>query len=419
MNLSPTDTGSRTAAVLTVGSELTEGLRDDTNAAEVALALSSAGHAVRELASVPDDVAAVRASIARLTAAYDTVVVTGGLGPTHDDVTREAAAAALDVELVEEPALREALLPAAAAHERPEAAEQVYRQALVLPGAEVLPPTIGTAPGLIASQDRHTLVLLPGPPAEMRPMLARLVERFDRTRTAPVALPCAGISESDAQVIASGALDSDVGVTLTVLSRPGEVEILLLDDGAGAAALAESASRVRDALGHACYAEDGRTLPEAVLALAARRGVSLATAESCTGGMVAAEITSVPGSSASFLGGVVCYSDASKRSLLGVPRATITGYGAVSAETAAAMAEGARAALGAEVAVSVTGVAGPAGGTADKPVGLVYVCLAEANGTHVERRTFGGDRAIVRRRATVAALDMLRRRLAGFPLLGG
>ncbi|MBE0477224.1 MAG: CDP-diacylglycerol--glycerol-3-phosphate 3-phosphatidyltransferase [Coriobacteriia bacterium] len=405
----------RTAAVLTVGTELTEGLRPDTNAAEVAAALARAGHLVRETVSVPDRAAAVAGAVERLLAAYDTVVVTGGLGPTHDDVTREGVALALGVDLAEGPGLRDGLARAAARPVSARAAEQVYRQAFVLPGAEVLPAATGTAPGQVVERDGSVLALLPGPPAEMRPMLAALVRRFSAMRAEPVVLPCAGMAESDAQVIAEEALDGAAGVGLSVLARPGEVDVVLIDEGAGPEALAASALRVRGALGEACYAAEGATLPEAVLALASRLGIALAVAESCTGGSVAAEITSVPGSSAVFLGGVVAYADETKERLLGVPAATLAAKGAVSAETAVAMAEGARRALSADVAVSVTGIAGPGGGTPEKPVGTVWVCVAGPEGSSVEHHVLGGDRDGVRRRATVVALDLLRRRLAGTP----
>jgi nicotinamide-nucleotide amidase len=406
------------AAVVTVGTELTTGLRVDTNTAEVAAAITAAGMRVVETTSVPDDPDALTALLARLTAACDVVVVTGGLGPTHDDVTREAAAEALGLDMVRDPAIEARLARAITRHRDPEAVAQIVRQADVLAGAEVLSPTVGTAPGqVVATPSGGLLVLLPGPPSEMRPMLAEALASLPgKRRGATRVLASSGASESDIQVAVQRVLGSIEGIGFTVLAKPTEVHTVLTDEGVGAAGLAEVADEVRAALGDICFSDDGRTLAEVVLGLARECRVTLGTAESCTGGMVAAALTDVAGSSDVFRGSIVSYADEVKESRLGVPHAVLETDGAVSEMVARAMAEGARSALGVDMAVAVTGIAGPGGGSDAKPVGTVWFAVADDRGTIALLRNLFGDRAGVRVRATMTALDLVRRRLAGLPI---
>lgn len=398
------------AAIVTVGSELTEGLRIDTNTAEIARALAPRGFRVSIAASVGDDVTRLAELLANLCADHDLVVTTGGLGPTHDDITREAASRALGRPLVRDRRLTTLLEPVIARHKDPEAASQVLNQADVIEGAEVIDPTTGTAPGLVVPAPAGFLALLPGPPSEMRPMLAAVAGRYPMSRAEPHDLGVVGLTESDAQVRAQRALEPYGGVALTVLARPGDVRVLLLDDGAGSEVLAAASSDVARALGDHCYSEDGASIEEVVVREAARRGVMLACAESCTGGLVGAALTEVAGASACFLGSVVTYSDAAKSDLLGVKPDALNQHGAVSEQVARQMAEGARTVLGADTAVAVTGIAGPDGGSADKPVGLVWFALASDCGTEaVDRRFSASSRTAVRARATATALDLLRR----------
>lgn len=401
------------AVILTVGTELVTGLRVDTNSAEIALALEGVGYHVAELVSVGDDLGELSAAIGRLTTDYEAVVVTGGLGPTHDDVTREAVAAALGLELREDAEVAERLRARAWRHTDARAAEQVFRQALVPVGATVVTPTVGTAPGLLVPTARGLLALLPGPPREMRSMLPAVLEALGGgERSGPAMLSCALLSESDAQVRALEALGDTSDIRLTVLAKSGDVQVLLFDEGAGPEAVAAAAERVRASLGDSCYSYGGASLAETVLALARGREVTLATAESCTGGLVGAALTDAAGSSASYMGGVVSYSNGAKVDLLGVAAGTLAAHGAVSEQTAREMALGVRERLHADLAVSVTGIAGPDGGTPDKPVGLVWFGFADAQGATAESRVFRGDRTTVRTLATVYALDGLRRRLA-------
>ncbi|HEY5541487.1 MAG TPA: nicotinamide-nucleotide amidohydrolase family protein [Coriobacteriia bacterium] len=403
----------RSAAIVTIGSELVEGLRVDTNTAEIARDISRFGFRVDEAVSVGDDEAVLTRALARLVRVHALVVVTGGLGPTHDDVTREAAAAALGLSMEADPELVTFLQPFLARHKDPRSAAQVLTQAFVLDGAEVLTPTTGTAAGQLVPTPAGTLVLLPGPPREMRPMLARVLERVTPDRAEPRELGVSGMPESDVQNAAQTALETFDGIQLTVLAKPGDVRVILLDQGAGAAALDRAAQAVADELGEACYSLDGSTLAETIVREATVRGVTIAVAESCTGGMVAAALTDVPGSSAVFVGGAVAYSDPSKTRLLSVDPADLAQYGAVSREVAQSMARGALDTFRADIAASVTGIAGPEGGSAEKPVGTVWFGIATrlAGGAEAQSQVAwtGASREAIRARATSMALDLIRR----------
>ena len=398
----------RIAAVVTVGTELVRGLSVDTNTSEIAHALQRGAIDVLEAVSVGDDEGLLAVLLRRCSHEYDVVVVTGGLGPTHDDITRAAAALALDLPLERDPGLVETLHAAAARQEDPRAAPQVYLQADVLAGARVLPAVSGTAPGQVVATQRGSLVLLPGPPREMRPLLATLAAEWGSGSAAPSTLRCHGRSESDLQMIAQDVLAGRTDIELTVLAKPGDVRIVLFDRGAGSIAMGDIVTRVVERVGDACYSTDGSSLAEVVLRLAREGGLSIATAESCTGGMLGAAITEVPGASESYVGGVVAYSDAAKRTLLAVDRALIEGEGAVSEAVAGAMATGARYALRSDFALSVTGIAGPGGGSAAKPVGTVWLGLAGPEGVRAQVRHFPGDRDVVRARSVASALDTLR-----------
>ncbi len=402
----------RAAAVLVVGSELVTGVRLDTNSTEVTAALLAAGFAPDEVVARPDDEAAIAETVRRLVDTHDLVVVTGGLGPTHDDVTREAVSRALGLPLVPDPRLAERLTQVARRHRDPEAAAQVVRQADVLEGARVLEPATGTAPGQVVSGPWGHVVLLPGPPHEMRPMLESFLGTV-RVGVAPRFVRCVGISESDVQVTAQRLLDAYAGIGFTVLASPALVDAVLFDAGAGGEVLDRAAAEIASALAEDCYSTDGSTLAETVIALARDARCSVAVAESCTGGLLGGALTEVPGASDVFCGGIVSYADDVKTSVLGVPPGTLRDHGAVSAETAAAMAEGVRERLGADLAVAVTGIAGPGGGTPSKPVGTVWFAVADADGSSATLRHLFGDRDGIRTRAVVTALDLLRREIGG------
>ncbi len=402
----------RTAAVLVIGSELVTGVRSDTNSTEVAAALLAAGFATDEIVARPDDEAAIAATVRRLVSAHDLVVVTGGLGPTHDDVTREAVSHALGLRLVSDPRLADRLKAVARRHRDPEAAAQVLRQADVLEGARLLEPSTGTAPGQVVSGPWGNVVMLPGPPHEMRPMLEEFL-RTVRTGTVHRLVRCVNVSESDVQVVAQRLLSAYTGIGFTVLASPALVDAVLFDEGAGEEVLDRAVAEIAGALAEDCYSTDGSTLAETVITSARDASLSIAVAESCTGGLLGGALTAVPGASEAFRGGIVSYADDVKTAALGVPDATLAAHGAVSAETARAMAEGVRERLGANIAVAVTGIAGPDGGSPSKPAGTVWFAVAGAEGSSATLRHLFGGRDGVRTRAVVTALDLLRREIGG------
>ena len=397
------------AAVVTVGTELVSGVALDTNTAEIALALARAGVDVHEAVSIGDDVGLLANTLRRLVSEFDLVVVTGGLGPTHDDITREAACEALGIACERDAALVARLSASTVRHTDARARERLLVQADVLRGARVIPAVKGTAPGQVVPTARGSLVLLPGPPREMRPMITSLVVELAGSSPEPYVLRTSGLTESDVQLAASDVLADRDDIRLTVLAKLGDVRLILFDRGAGSQRLREAGEAIAERLGDAVYSTDGSTLPETVLALARSRGATLALAESCTGGMVSAALTDVPGASDVLLGGVVSYADGVKTRVLGVPPDILARFGAVSEQVARTMAEKVRDLTGATHAFAITGIAGPGGGSVDKPVGTVWFALATSEGTTAFVRTFGGDRHAVRERSTVTALDTLRR----------
>lgn len=401
----------RRAAVVTIGTELVTGLRVDTNGPEIAHALTVRGHHVVELVSVPDDQESISGTLARLLVSTDLLVVTGGLGPTHDDLTREAAAVATGLELVTDPQIARDLKPVVDRMTTQEARHAVSRQAQVLSGARVIPPDRGTAPGQVVSISDSVLILLPGPPSEMRAMLRSAIPGFLGTRATPRLIRCVGIPESQAQAGAQPIVEELGGMTLTLLAKPALVDVILLDDGAGETVLDEAASRIAHILRESVYAADERTIAQVVIDEASSRSITFATAESCTGGLISAALTDIPGASSVFLGGIVAYSNSAKTSLLGVDEDLLASHGAVSMECARAMASGVRRQLRADIAVSVTGIAGPGGATPDKPVGTVWHGIATPAGDRAVLHTTFGDREGVRLRSTALALDALRREI--------
>lgn len=403
------------AEVVCTGSELLDGRRADTHVRRIARALRPLGLRVARAASVPDDRAAIAEAVGAALERAELVFVTGGLGPTLDDVTREAVGELLGRAVAVDAAALAALRARYGAAGRSVTPAR-ERQACVVEGAAVLRNAAGAAPGQrIDLGDRH-LFVLPGPPRELEALLADHVLPWLLSAVAAPArrerlfMVC-GPGEADvAERLAEAGLPPP-GVELAYGAQPGRLEVCL--SGEDEAALEAAAGRVRDLLGHDLYAERAVDLEEVVGAELAVRGLRLATAESCTGGLLAARITSVSGSSACFEGGVVAYANAVKERELGVPAALLERHGAVSAPVAEAMARGARERFGVGVALSTTGIAGPSGGTDEKPVGLLYVGLADARGTVSRRFRFPGDRASNRLWGARMALDLLRRRLAG------
>ena len=402
----------RPAAFVAIGSELLRTERVDTNSVMAGRLLAPCGFAFVEKRCVEDDVDAIATAITELLPRAELVLVSGGLGPTADDVTREAAARALGLALARDSGLEAALVERFQRRGR-EMPAIALRMADVLAGAEVLSNPVGTAPGQLLLAGGRMLVLLPGVPVEFEQILTRhLLPRWSSangvvTRT----LRLAGVYESHVEQRVAPLYGRFGRERVTILAARGQVLLVLSTSGEfGRAELDEMEGAFSAAAGPDLYGRDGDTLAGVVLAQLARRGWRLATAESCTGGMIGAQITAVPGSSASYLGGVVAYSNELKQRLLAVPETVLSARGAVSRETALAMADGARA-LGAECGLAVTGIAGPAGGGDDKPVGTVHLAVATPAGARHARHQFPGDRAMVREIAANFALDLLRRAL--------
>jgi nicotinamide-nucleotide amidase len=409
------------AVVVVTGSELVRGERTDLNGPFLAGEALRLGLEPARIAIVGDAPAELEATLRAALADADAVLVSGGLGPTHDDRTVELVAKALGVGLRVDRELEsqiEQVSRAAAVRLRRDYADfapGVTKQATVPEGALSL-GLAGTAPGLLVPRDDgRVVVVLPGPPGELKRLWPNALEtdavRALLARTSPPerrVLRLFGVSESAvARALAEAGGDGD-GVEVTICARDFEIHVdLVVQPGAGARA-DELESRFLPPIERWLYGRDERGVEEHVLELCGARGLTLATAESCTGGLVAARLTSVPGSSEVVLGGVVAYANEVKERELGVPAALLEEHGAVSAEVAAAMARGARERLGADVAVSVTGVAGPGGGTAEKPVGLVHVHAEGPDGGLGRELAFPGDRAAIRARSVVIALHLVR-----------
>ena len=413
------------AVVVVTGSELVRGERTDRNGPFLAAEALTHGLEPARISIVGDAPAELEAAL-REGLEADVCLVSGGLGPTHDDRTVELLARAAGLELVVDGGLEreiEAVSRAVAERLRRSYADfapGVTKQA-TRPASAMSIGLAGTAPGLVLQTPTGcVVVVLPGPPGELRRLWPNalstqpLRELLARTRPpGRRGLRLFGVSESAvARALEEAGGDGD-GVEATICAHDFEIHVdLLVEPGAEERADALETA-LAERLERWLFARDERRVEELVLSLAGTRGWRLGTAESCTGGMVAARLTDIPGSSESFVGSVVAYADELKRSELGVPEHLLAEHGAVSGEVAAAMAEGARARLGADVAVAVTGVAGPGGGTPEKPVGRVHLHAAGPEGSLARMLDLPGEREQVRVRATVTALHLLRALLTG------
>jgi nicotinamide-nucleotide amidase len=406
-----------TAAIVASGSELVRGDRQDRNGPFLAASLLRRGIEPVRITVVGDEPADLEAAL-REGLAHDLLVVSGGLGPTHDDRTIELLARAAGVALHTDEELaaqiEEISRRVATRLNRPYADfEHGVRKQATIPEGALVVGLAGTAPAVVLGVGEQLAVALPGPPRELQTLWPRVLETEPVRRLLARAhaperrvLRFYGASESEvARALAAIGGDGD-GVDVTICARDFELHVdLFVQPGAEARAAEIEAGLESRHL----FSRDETGTAELVLSLLRDRGLTLATAESCTGGLVSARLTDVPGSSAVFVGGIVAYSNDVKAAQLGIPEAVLREHGAVSAETAAAMARGARERLGADVAVSVTGVAGPDGGTEEKPVGLVFLHASGPLGERQLRFDFPGDRATIRGRATVAALHLVRR----------
>lgn len=407
------------AEIIAIGSELLTPDKTDTNSLWLTRELNDIGIDVKLKTIVGDDgerlVETVRDAVRR----SDIVITTGGLGPTEDDITRKFTAAALGRDLIYHDEIEKHLRERFRSWGR-EMPEINKRQAYVIDGADILPNPNGSAVGMLARIDDRVLAILPGPPRENQPMFIEHVLPGLKAIAGEVyvsrrLLRVSGLGESAVDEIAAPIYTTYRDVQTSILFSRSEVEIHIAARGQSAETARATADRLADeltgALGSAVFSTDGKTMEEIVGDLLTSRGETLAVAESCTGGLIGRRITEVPGASRYFLEGAITYSNEAKMRTLGVDPGIIAKYGAVSAECAEAMAAGMREYASADHAVSVTGIAGPDGGSDEKPVGTVYIGYAGRGRVRSFKIVLPGDRYLVRWRASQAALDCLRRQL--------
>ena len=415
----------RTAEIIAVGSELLGSTRLDTNSLFISERLAALGIELHLKSVVGDDPADLATLFGQALARAGVVVVTGGLGPTDDDLTRDVVSEVLGRPMTIDETIVEKIR-ARFGRRGLQMPEVNRRQGQVPRGAVVLDNPNGTAPGLLIDHDGQMVVLLPGPPREMQPMFdavcaGPLADRTGAERLYRASLFITGLGESHVEQIAQPIYaryrDASPPVATTILAAMGQVELHLTVRDADEARARGTLDGIRGellaALGAHVYSTDGRVMEEVVGDLLKARGLTIAAAESCTGGLLMSRLTDVPGSSAYVRAGIVAYDYADKTALLGVPADLLAQHGAVSEPVAIAMAEGIRARTGADVTVGITGIAGPGGGTPEKPVGTVVVAvLAPGQDAYVRTFSFIGARAQVKYQSTQAALDRVRKQIA-------
>lgn len=402
------------AELVCTGSELLSGRTINTHAATLANALADLGIPLVRETTVPDDRHAIRDAIEQALARSPIVITSGGLGPTSDDLTRDVVAEIAGAPVViHEPTLERI-------RARFEATGRAFteiaaRHALIVQGATVLENSVGLCPGELLILRGRRLFLTPGPPAEFRTVLENGVipslREFAGTPPARRILMTCCIGESEILRLLPEPEFPGPGIDIAYCAKPGRVEIRLTAAPDRVSDLDQAAARARAVLGEWIYAERPCPLEEAVVEQLKQNGKTLAIAESCTGGLIGNLITDVPGSSSVFLGGVIAYSNASKTRDLDVPADLIARLGAVSADVARAMADGVRARFGADIGLGVTGIAGPTGGSPQKPVGLVYLCASDGARRIERERRFSGSRGVIKQLAAQWAMDAVRRLL--------
>jgi nicotinamide-nucleotide amidase len=409
--------------IIAVGSELLTPYRQDTNSLFLTDRLLQLGVNVNFKTIVGDKLSHIAGAIRNALARTDILITMGGLGPTEDDLTRQAVAEALGIRLRRNPEIVGSLYARFAAR-RIQMTDNNARQADVLEGSEILENPRGTAPGqwldTVFGDHRKLIILLPGPPNEVKAMfdeqvLERLRGLVPKRGIATRTLKLAMIGESAADARIAPIYTKYKDVETTILAHTGDITLNLLCAKAeleiAQARVDELASKLEEEMEDYVYATQADTLEQIVLYYLGMRGATLAVAESCTGGLVSQRLTSISGSSRSFLGGAVVYSDELKTAFAGVPASVIEANGAVSRQVAVALAEGIRAKTLATFGLGITGIAGPGGGSEEKPVGLVYAAISDGDQTDVVERRFGGDRDHIRSWASQQALDLVRRRL--------
>jgi nicotinamide-nucleotide amidase len=408
-----------TAEIIAVGSELLTPEKTDTNSLWLTEKLMAIGVEVKLKTIVGDDEARLEETIRDALQRSDIVISTGGLGPTEDDVTRQVSARAAGRELKYHDDLEVDLRERFRRWGR-EMPEINKRQAFVIDGAAILPNPNGSAVGMMLKDAGKFLIVLPGPPREMQPMFENHVLESLRSVAGNVSvvrrvLRVSGMGESAVDEVIAPIYKTYPAVQTSILFNRTEIEIHLYasanSEAKGAAVLDELAMKLAEKLGPAVFAMNGETMEEVVGNLLKQRNETVSVAESCTGGMIGMRLTDIAGSSAYFLEGVITYSNEAKKRALGVPAETLESFGAVSSQTAEAMAQGVRQRAGTDYGIAVTGIAGPDGGSDEKPVGTVFIGYSDKTVTKSLRLTLPGDRYLIRWRSSQAALDYLRRQI--------
>jgi nicotinamide-nucleotide amidase len=409
------------AYIISTGSELLQGTTLDSNSTFLASRLRKLGIKVVGIITVGDNQESLSQAFKLAVAAADIVISSGGLGPTFDDLTKIIACEVMDCELKNRPEEEERLRAYFANRVR-SMPEINLRQAMFPTEAIALRNRAGTAPGMYLQKKRKTVILLPGPPGEMIPMYKdevepRLKEDFgtDVLKLLTRTIKTLGLGESQVEERLGSLMNVSEAISIALLAIEGEVHIRLAAETSARndrrAALDGLTAQIVEQLAENVFAVDDETLVSKLAGLLLAQGKTLAAAESCTGGLLSKMVTDLPGSSRYFWGGAVTYSNQAKQRLLGVNEETLQKYGAVSSETAREMAQGMRQVAGTDFALAITGIAGPEGGSSEKPVGLVYIALDHAQGSEVRRLRFGSGRDLIRILSAKSALDLLRRHL--------
>lgn len=402
------------AEIIAVGTELLIGQIANTNAQYISGKLAEAGINVYYHTVVGDNRSRMKEVITQGLNRSDIVVITGGLGPTKDDITKEVAAELMGVKLILHEKSHEKM-KRVFEKLRKKMVDSNIRQVLVPEGSTVIQNNNGIAPGCIITHNNKTLVMLPGPPKEMKPLFDEFLKIYINGREGVIEskyIKIFGIGESSIEDRIMDMIDSQSNPTIAPYCGDGDVTLRVTARG-GSKTEAEKllepvVGRIIDRFHSYIYSTEGESMEETVVKLLARKGKTLSTAESCTGGIIAAKLTNIPGSSEVFDRGVVTYSNQSKMDLLGVKSQTLEIHGAVSSETAGEMAEGIRRASGTDIGVSITGIAGPGGGSKEKPIGLVYIGLSDEKETKTWEFSFTGDRNRIRQMTAMTALNLVR-----------
>ncbi len=407
------------AEIISIGDELISGKTINSNAAWMGKELLSIGIPVLQVTAVGDDAEMIMSALRLAESRADVILLTGGLGPTHDDITRDVLCRYFDCALVFNESVMEHIR-AMFLHRGVPLANSNESQAMVPAKAQVVFNVRGTAPGYHFKSNAKDIYVMPGVPHEMKGMMSDSILPALRQRNQGLCIVSGifcttGIAESILYERIGDAAAIEQFAKMAFLPSPGGTQIRLIAQGGSDAEarqrLGQAAAMVKEKVGRYIYADEDIALEEAVARILAGHRRTLATAESCTGGLIAHKLTNIPGSSLFFERGVVCYSNRSKVELLGVPKSCLQAHGAVSSETAMAMAEGVRRLAGTDYGLSTTGIAGPSGGSAEKPVGLVFIGYADAEGTAFERHVFSGERWLNKERFSYSALNFLRKKL--------